>query len=135
MPTMPFSSANRQTLLARVAVIAATVVIAMSTPAQAQAPTETVEFYGLDALGSVRVVFDPAGAVVGRMDYGPFGQELVPSAGKQQSIYAGCFQRERRGLPTQKRGCMNRGRDDSAQLTPCMPVCSIRRHGTDMRMH
>jgi RHS repeat-associated protein len=45
-------------------------------PARAAAQTETIEYYGLDALGSVRVVFTPAGSLVGRMDYGPFGDEL-----------------------------------------------------------
>ena len=31
---------------------------------------------GLDALGSVRVIFDAQGNVVDRMDYGPFGENL-----------------------------------------------------------
>ena len=39
-------------------------------------PQETVEYYGLDALGSVRVIFDGQGNVVDRMDYGPFGENL-----------------------------------------------------------
>ena len=48
-------------------------------PGTAAAQTETVEYYGLDALGSVRVVFAANGTIVGRMDYGPFGQELSPA--------------------------------------------------------
>ena len=45
-------------------------------PTSAWAQSETVEYYGLDALGSVRVIFDAQGTVVDRMDYGPFGENL-----------------------------------------------------------
>lgn len=45
-----------------------------SAPAAAQ--SETVEYYGLDVLGSVRVIFNAQGGVVDRMDYGPFGENL-----------------------------------------------------------
>jgi RHS repeat-associated protein len=45
----------------------------------AGAQTEVVEYYGLDALGSVRVVFDGSGVVVARSDYLPFGENLNPS--------------------------------------------------------
>jgi RHS repeat-associated protein len=48
----------------------------LPTSARAQ---EVVEYYGVDAIGSVRVVFDSAGALVGRHDYGPFGEQLAPS--------------------------------------------------------
>jgi RHS repeat-associated protein len=44
--------------------------------APAAAQTETVEYYGLDALGSVRVIFDQNGQALERMDYGPFGANL-----------------------------------------------------------
>jgi RHS repeat-associated protein len=44
--------------------------------APAAAQTETVEYYGLDALGSVRVIFDQNGQPLERMDYGPFGENL-----------------------------------------------------------
>jgi RHS repeat-associated protein len=44
--------------------------------APAAAQTETVEYYGLDALGSVRVIFDQNGQPIERMDYGPFGENL-----------------------------------------------------------
>jgi RHS repeat-associated protein len=50
------------------------------TPALARAQ-ETVEYYGADMLGSVRVVFDPSGGIVARTDYMPFGEEVfVPGA-------------------------------------------------------
>jgi hypothetical protein len=45
-------------------------------PALAFAQSETIEYYGLDALGSVRAIFDQQGNVVARMDYGPFGENL-----------------------------------------------------------
>jgi RHS repeat-associated protein len=40
-------------------------------------PTETVEYYAIDAIGSTRVVFAPNGAVLGRADYLPFGETLT----------------------------------------------------------
>lgn len=45
-------------------------------PSVASAQTEQIEYYGLDALGSVRVIFDAQGNTVDRMDYGPFGENL-----------------------------------------------------------
>ena len=45
-----------------------------ATPVAAQ--TETIEYYGLDHLGSVRVIFDQNGQPIDRMDYGPFGENL-----------------------------------------------------------
>jgi RHS repeat-associated protein len=48
----------------------------LSAPAPLAAQTESVEYYVTDAIGSVRVVFDAAGTVLGRMDYAPFGEEL-----------------------------------------------------------
>jgi RHS repeat-associated protein len=47
-----------------------------SAPSNLWAQTEQIEYYGLDAIGSVRVVFDATGNVKGRMDYAPFGEEL-----------------------------------------------------------
>ncbi len=40
---------------------------------------ERVEYYHLDALGSVRVVTDASGQVVRRHDFGPFGEEVAPT--------------------------------------------------------
>lgn len=48
----------------------------IALPAAASAQSEVVEYYGLDQLGSVRVIFDAQGNVVDRMDYGPFGENL-----------------------------------------------------------
>jgi RHS repeat-associated protein len=51
-------------------------VAACPTLAAAQTPGEVVEYYHLDALGSVRVVTNQAGAVVRRHDFKPFGEEI-----------------------------------------------------------
>jgi RHS repeat-associated protein len=47
---------------------------------RASAQTEVVEYYGQDALGSIRIVFDASGAAIARADYEPFGELFtVPS--------------------------------------------------------
>jgi RHS repeat-associated protein len=50
--------------------------LALVSPVQAQ----TVEYYHLDALGSVRAVTDASGAVLRRHDYKPFGEEVPISS-------------------------------------------------------
>jgi RHS repeat-associated protein len=52
----------------------ATLAVSVCAPAAAQ----TVEYYHLDALGSVRAVTNQAGAVLERHDYLPFGEEVNP---------------------------------------------------------
>jgi RHS repeat-associated protein len=84
-------------LVAAVRIVAATC-LALWVPTAAHAQSEAVEYYGLDALGSMRLVFDANGNVLSRMDYGPFGQELVPSMSRRQNIYAGLFTEEEAGL-------------------------------------
>jgi RHS repeat-associated protein len=56
--------------------LAALSLTVLTLPSIALAQSETIEYYGLDALGSVRAIFDQQGNVVGRMDYGPFGENL-----------------------------------------------------------
>lgn len=58
----------------RVAFLALTILVFV--PVQARAQTETIEYYGLDHLGSVRIIFNQSGQVADRMDYGPFGENL-----------------------------------------------------------
>ena len=41
---------------------------------RASAQTEVVEYYGQDALGSIRIVFNAQGAAIARADYEPFGE-------------------------------------------------------------
>src|SRR3990170_7920527 len=60
------------------------------TPSMAAAESEVVEYYAIDALGSIRIVFDATGNVTGRADYRPFGQ-LIASSGNQKHVYAGIF--------------------------------------------
>jgi RHS repeat-associated protein len=58
-----------------------------STPVMAQ---EVVEYYALDQVGSVRVVFDQNGTITSRRDYGPFGEALTPVTADPK-VYAGLF--------------------------------------------
>ena len=56
-------------------------VVALLWPAAvaAQTPGTRVEYYHLDALGSVRAVTDASGQVVRRHDFAPFGEEVAPT--------------------------------------------------------
>ncbi len=72
--------------------------LCFSAPALAQGPTEAVEYYGLDAIGSVRVVFDASGVVVGRMDYGPFGENMSPGTAMPNRTFAQLFPDGEAGL-------------------------------------
>ena len=63
------------------------VVVLLPSRAAAQ---DVTEYYGVDALGSVRVVFDSAGNLVNRMDYGPFGEQLAGSTFSRR-VYAQLF--------------------------------------------
>lgn len=67
-------------------------------PSAVRAQTETVEYYALDAVGSVRVVFDASGNIKGRMDYTPFGQELFGGTNMPDRRYAGLFRDGEAGL-------------------------------------
>jgi RHS repeat-associated protein len=67
-------------------------------PAIAQAPTEVVEYYAVDAVGSVRVVFDATGNILGRADYTPFGGELFSGQGLPSLRFAGLFRDGEAGL-------------------------------------
>jgi len=39
----------------------------------AEQQAETVEYYGSDVIGSIRIVFDAYGNLIGRQDFTPFG--------------------------------------------------------------
>ena len=73
------------------------VVSALALLPRAATAQEVVESYGTDALGSVRIVFDVNGNVVGRMDYGPFGEQVTISTVGHKS-YAGLFRDGEAGL-------------------------------------
>jgi RHS repeat-associated protein len=57
--------------------------------ASVAAQTETIEYYGTDAVGSVRVVFDANGTVLGRQDYDPFGREILSAWGVPPERFGG----------------------------------------------
>jgi RHS repeat-associated protein len=73
----------------RVVLVGWLVVLACLVPGLAQAQTETIEYYGLDAIGSVRIVFNASGAVLGRQDYGPYGRPLFPATGLPPERFGG----------------------------------------------
>jgi RHS repeat-associated protein len=69
--------------------VAAGLVLVLSAPALAQSG-QIVEYYHLDALGSVRVVTDQAGQVIARHDFLPFGEEWNPPANaKEKKLFTG----------------------------------------------
>lgn len=70
----------------RRAAVALALLVGGAAPVAAQ---DAVEYYGTDAIGSVRIVFTAAGAVAGRMDYGPFGEELVGATAVPTDRFAG----------------------------------------------
>ena len=64
----------RQSSLKRIVLLllAATVLIPQFARAQSG---DTVIYYHTDAIGSVRMITDPSGAVIQRSDFLPFGQQ------------------------------------------------------------
>jgi RHS repeat-associated protein len=81
----------------RFALWVAALLIAAPLPALAQSG-EIVEYYALDAVGSVRVVFDANGNILGRMDYAPFGGELFGGTNLPDQRFAGLFRDGEAGL-------------------------------------
>jgi RHS repeat-associated protein len=62
----------RSSAMQRIVALALSVMV----PVGAAAQTETVTYYHIDAIGSVRMVTDADGQVVARYDYQPFGLSL-----------------------------------------------------------
>jgi RHS repeat-associated protein len=58
-------------------------------PAASVAQTPVVEFYHVDAVGSVRVVTDASGGIVTRHDYLPFGEEIEGGTGPDTLRFTG----------------------------------------------
>lgn len=65
------------------------VALAVLLPEMAWAQSETVEYYGSDAIGSIRIVFDASGNVLGRQDYAPFGRELFSAQALPKERFGG----------------------------------------------
>jgi RHS repeat-associated protein len=61
----------------------------LATSNRAAAQTETIEYYGTDAVGSVRIVFNASGTVLGRQDYDPFGREILSAWGVPPERFGG----------------------------------------------
>jgi RHS repeat-associated protein len=57
-------------------------IVALGLLGGAEARAQTVEYYHLDALGSVRAVTAQNGAVIRRHDFAPFGEEVRDSQGR-----------------------------------------------------
>jgi len=74
--------------LAPRALLALVALTVLAPSAHAQ-PQEVVEYYGTDALGSVRVVFDAAGNRIARTDYVPFGEALNPTGALPSEQFTG----------------------------------------------
>ncbi|HYT77557.1 MAG TPA: RHS repeat-associated core domain-containing protein [Vicinamibacterales bacterium] len=72
----------------RYALILLLAVAAVPSIARAQAP-ETIEYYATDTVGSIRIVFDVNGTVLGRQDFTPFGTPVVPSAPMPKEAFVG----------------------------------------------
>jgi RHS repeat-associated protein len=63
----------------RRAVHASLVVAFLALGTSRAAAQEVIEYYGIDAVGSIRVVFAPDGTVKARSEYLPFGEEWAPA--------------------------------------------------------
>lgn len=61
-------------------------------------PNEEIEYYAYDAIGSVRMVFDAAGTVVGQATYNPFGTEIAGTSGMPAPRFTGQVRDHEAGL-------------------------------------
>ena len=77
----------------------------MPAVAHAQTPAETVEYYGTDAIGSIRIVWDANGNVVGRKDYAPFGRPLFPMPAMPKEGFGAQEKDDETDRRTSTRGC------------------------------
>ena len=73
----------------RIVSSALTVVASLLVLSPAPSSAQTIEYYHLDALGSVRAVTDQSGAVIERHDLLPFGEEVSPPGGPNPRLFTG----------------------------------------------
>jgi RHS repeat-associated protein len=59
---------------------------------------EQVEYYGIDAIGSVRIVFDAAGALNARTDFSVFGEKVTAAPGSGAALFAQLAEDNETGL-------------------------------------
>lgn len=64
-------------------------VLSFAAVTSAQQPPVTIEYYHVDAIGSVRAVTDKNGAEVRRHDYFPFGEEYLAQSGADPLRFTG----------------------------------------------
>ena len=69
--------------------IGAVVLGILLAPATARAQAEEVVYYHTDAIGSVRMITDPTGAVLARYDYLPFGEPWDPQPNADRLQFGG----------------------------------------------
>jgi hypothetical protein len=100
-------------------------VFLLVAPRPAAAQTETIEYYGLDALGSVRVIVDAQGNPIDRMDYGPFGENLKASIKMAFEQSRNWRAMRKRGRITRRRGATHPRRAGSIGSILRTPDCSI----------
>jgi RHS repeat-associated protein len=76
------------------------VVLAMLllTPTPAIAQADPVEYYHLDAVGSVRVVTNSSGQVIRLHDFKPFGEEITPPSTADRKLFTGQERDQSTGL-------------------------------------
>jgi RHS repeat-associated protein len=72
--------------------------VLMLWPSAIASAQEVTEYYAIDAIGSVRAVFDGVGNVVIRLDYGPFGRDLTPTPNAPDRKFAQLFRDGEAGL-------------------------------------
>jgi hypothetical protein len=104
-----------------------------ATPADAQ---EVVEYYHLDAVGSVRAVTDGHGQVVRRHDYFPFGEEYLATGSLDRLRFTGRRGTSRRGWTISAPATTRARSGGSRPWTRCSTSStrgSTRSGGTGMR--
>jgi RHS repeat-associated protein len=76
------------------------VVLAMVllTPTPAIAQADPVEYYHLDALGSVRAVTNSSGQLIRLHDFKPFGEEITPPSTADRKLFTGQDRDQSTGL-------------------------------------
>ena len=74
----PFgTTATQARLRARLPLLLLVAALGLLAARPAAAQTELVEYYGHDALGSIRIVFTASGVATARADYEPFGEGVT----------------------------------------------------------
>lgn len=86
-PNLPRVEHSRSTVNQLAFIVA--VAMLCGTSASAQTPIEKVEYYGQDAIGSIRIVFDTTGTALGRQDYEPFDGALFSSSAMPSEGFIG----------------------------------------------